>query len=117
MIRITDIEKLRTSGDFKLDGLLIKKHYFDKQATENGKETLVIEAVPFKRMDDGKVLASQDRVYKIVITDVVAEMFGNRLSAGCKQAMVDAYFATEKATAMLMSELGGIDCDWEAPQQ
>jgi hypothetical protein len=115
MIRITDPDKIRTSGDFKLDGLLIKRHEFAKQASELGKESLTIEAVPFKRMDDGDVLASKDRVFKVVLSDVVAEMFGDRLSAECKAAMMDAYFATEKASALLMKELGGLDCVWEAP--
>jgi len=37
MIRITDTEKIKTKGDFKLDGLLIKKHYFDSKQVAQAK--------------------------------------------------------------------------------
>jgi len=116
MIKITDIEKIKTKGDFKLDGLLIKKHSFEKQTTGAGTESLVIEAVPFTKMDDGSLIYYPSEVYKVVITDLIGKMYAGSLSAECVQAMLDAYYATEKATAMMMTELGGVACSWEAPQ-
>ena len=115
MIRITDQEKIKTKGDFKLDGLLIKKHYFDKQTSGAGKESLVIEAAPFTRLDDGTVIYAPDRVYKIISNDLIADLSNGRFSQDCVQAMMEAYFATEKATQMMMNELQ-VACGWEAPQ-
>ena len=120
MIRITNPEYIRTSGDFKLDGLLIKRHEFEKQTSELGKESLTMEAVPFKRMDDGKIMSSPERVHKIVENDLVSLMSEDnpKLSAECKLAVQEAYFATEKANTMLFNELCGKDLQlvWEAPQ-
>ena len=119
MIRITAPDYIRKSGDFKLDGLLIKKHSFEKQTSGDGIESLTMEAVPFRRMDDNQVLSYPNDVYKVVITDLIYELTqGTRLSLECKQAIAEAYYPTEKANTMIFNELCGKDLQlvWEAPQ-
>ena len=37
MIRITDIEKIKSKGDFKLDGLHVKRYHFDFPTTRKSK--------------------------------------------------------------------------------
>ena len=116
MIRITDQEKIKAAGAFKLDGLLIKNFNFSKQTTGNASESLVVEAVPFSKLDNDELMAYPNKVYKIALNDIQAELLGSRISATTKALFVQAYFATEKAVAGLMTELENIKCVFEEPK-
>ena len=116
MIRIKDDEKIKGSGSFKLDKVLVKKYYFEKQTSGEGRESLVIEVVPFSRLDDGSIVYSSDVVKKVYISNLTQKLQSGEVSMELIQAMMDAYIATEKAIASMLTELADFDCEWEEDQ-
>tara|TARA_R110000744_G_scaffold94093_3_gene181661 strand:+ start:11916 stop:12266 length:351 start_codon:yes stop_codon:yes gene_type:complete len=113
MIRIKDDEQIKRSGTFRLDKVLVKKYYFEKQASGEGRESLVIEAVPFSRLDDGTIVYSNEVVKKVYISNLTQKLQSGEVSMKLIQAMINAYIATEKAIAAMLTELADFECEWE----
>lgn len=112
MIRITNSEYVKTKGEFRVDGLHVKRYHFDFPTTEVAKQNLNIEAVPFTYMDDGSRMFYNDRFYKIYISDIDSFLVEHK---GI-DAILDAYFYTEKAiTELINLKYPLLNANWDAP--
>jgi hypothetical protein len=99
MIRITNSENIKKSGDFKLDGLHVKKFSFEYPTTGKSKQVLTIELVPFANLDDGSRVYDLDTVYKVFIPDVDAYLMKHGFTN-----VINAYFATEMGIADILAD-------------
>jgi hypothetical protein len=114
MIRITNQEQIKKSGNFRIDGLHIKRFHFDLQPETGAGEELTIECVPFATMEDGSKIHDLTRIYKVSINDLQEYLVDNPDVA---QAVGAAYYATEAAIAQLINKRNPeLQAVFEAPQ-
>ena len=99
MIRLTAPEHIKTHGEFQLDGLWVKSFVLHNPPDNTSKQTLTIEVVPFKYMDDGSKIFDLTRNKKVHLMD--AEQY---LITSGDTKFLQAYFATENAIAGLLSD-------------
>ena len=112
MIRIKNSEYVKSAGDFKIDGLHVKRLHFDLTAQDNSAESLVVEMIPFATMDNGAKVFDHNKVYKIYIPNLQQYIID-----GGDQSIVAAYFATEQAiTHLLNDKHPELQAKFEAPQ-
>ena len=98
MIKITNPDYIKKSGDFKLEELHVRKYSFEFPTLGSTKKSLTVEFVPVATLDDGTRIYDQDKVYKIYIPDLDAYLQANPI-----QSAITAYFATEAALAEILN--------------
>lgn len=101
MIQITNPEQIKKSGEFKIDGLHVKRFHFELQPEANAPEELTVELVPFGIMDSGEKIHDLTKTYKIVITDLQGYLAEN---PDFIPTVGGAYFATEMGIVDLLNQ-------------
>ena len=99
MIQIGNLEYIKKSSDFKMDGLHVKKFSFEFPVSANSRQSLSVELVPYGVLDDGTRVFDVDTVYKIYIPDV-----DQYLATHSLPNVIGAYFATEQGISDLLGE-------------
>lgn len=114
MIRITNDEHIKRAGEFKVDGLHVKRFHFDLQPETGAFEELTIELIPFATMDDSSKLFDQNNTFKVSINNLQQFLADNPEVA---MPVGIAYYATEAAiTALLGKKHPELQATYEAPQ-
>jgi hypothetical protein len=112
MIKITNLEYVKASGDFKLEGLHVKRFDFGFPTHANSQQSLTIELVPFAYMDDGSRIYDIEKVYKVVIPHVESYITTHALAS-----VGAAYYATEAGIADILGvEHPNLNAVFVAPQ-
>jgi hypothetical protein len=99
MIKIGNTDYVKTKGEFKLDGLHVRKYSFEYPTMGSSKQSLAVEFVPFTYLDDGSRVYDLDTIYKVHIPDVDTYLVENNLTN-----VITAYFATELGLADILGD-------------
>lgn len=110
MIRLITADHIKTKGEFKLDGLWVKRFSFNNPPDNHSKQTLTFEVVPFSYMDDGSRVFDNTRSRIVHIMDAEEYL----LTSGDVD-FVNAYFATEKSFSNLLTDRTDWAAQFEAP--
>ena len=108
ILTIGNQELVKSSGDFKMDGLWITHLEYDAPATNDAsqKQTLVIDLIPFAYLDDNDKIFYEKGKKQVRLSDAQAHMDQEALGNIGNMEVLQAFLACLKAGGALADQQG-----------